>query len=191
MASPNPREGKTTTVSQLGIALARINNKVLLIDADFRKPRLHTIFGLPNSTGLADLLTDTAPLGEASLANSVQQTKAPGLHVLTSGSASGIVPDILDWSRASELLQVAETQFDFVLIDTPPVLASADARIWGHLSGGVVLVFRAGQTERTAAAAASERLASDGVVVIGSILNACDPRTKGYYYPNYYLDQKS
>lgn len=185
VASPNAGEGKTTAVSQIGITLARINHKVLLIDADVCKPRLHTMFGLSNSTGLTDFLVGGSCSGDASLSNFIRPTKVPRLHVLTSGSAGGAVPDILDWRRISELLQLAEAEFDFVLIDTPPILASADARIWGRLANGVVLVFRAGRTDRTDAVAAAERLASDGVVVIGSILNACDPRLKGYYSYQY------
>ena len=191
LSSPNPREGKTTVISNLAIALAEINRKVLLIDGDLRKPRLHHIFDLDNKTGLGDILRLPAPLNGQPIHGLVQETKVPNLYVLPSGSLE-LVTNLIHSKRFPEFLERARKEFDMILIDTPPMLQIADARIIGRLADAVVLVIRANQTTRDAAQLVRQRLADDGTPVLGSILNDWNPKhTTQYGYYNYYNRYKS
>ncbi|MCW5978486.1 MAG: polysaccharide biosynthesis tyrosine autokinase [Bryobacteraceae bacterium] len=192
LTSANPSEGKTTVAANLAEALAEVNQKVLLIDGDLRKPRLHEIFEVPKEHGLSDLLKDRAPLPE-SLNGSIRQTKVPNLFLLTSGEASAGATNLLYSERMSRLLELFEKEFDMVLIDTPPMLQIPDARILGRLSDAVILVVRAGRTTRDLALAAKQRLSEDGTKLLGTVLNYFDhKRAAGspYYYDKYYRYQR-
>jgi succinoglycan biosynthesis transport protein ExoP len=167
-------EGKTTIVSNLGIALAEINQRVLLIDGDMRKPRLNNVFSLPNDWGLSDVLREKNSLSDCPLEAFAKRTEMPELSVLTSGPGTSNIANLLYSSRMLELLQRLRNEFDTILIDTPPMLDIADARILGRVADGVILVFRAGHTSREAALAAKRRLTEDGIVVLGTILNGWD-----------------
>ena len=174
-------EGKTTIVSNLGIALAEINQKVLLIDGDMRKPRLNEVFNLPNDWGLSDLLRESSSLRDCPIETLVKQTEMPEVSVLTSGPSSENISNLLYSHRMLELLQRLRSEFDVILIDTPPMLDIADARILGRLADAAILVFRAGQTSRDTALAAKQRLTADGIPVLGTILNAWDSKATGNY----------
>jgi succinoglycan biosynthesis transport protein ExoP len=167
-------EGKTTIVSNLGIALAEINQRVLLIDGDMRKPRLNNVFSLPNDWGLSDVLRETNSLSDCPLEAFAKRTQMPQLSVLTSGPGTNNIANLLYSSRMLELLQRLRNEFDTILIDTPPMLDIADARILGKMADAVILVFRAGHTSRDSALAAKRRLTEDGIAVLGTILNAWD-----------------
>jgi capsular exopolysaccharide synthesis family protein len=172
-------DGKTTTLCNLGIALAHIGKRVLLIDADLRRPRLHSVFHLPNDPGLAQVLT-SRPLESA-----VQTTKVPGLSILTSGAESPEALFLLHSDRVGRVLSSARNDYDTVLIDTPPVLELADARVVGQYADAAILVCRAGATSRDSAAGAAQRLQWDRIPVLGTILNDWDPKNAGSYYPSY------
>lgn len=174
-------EGKTTIVSNLGIALAEINHKVLLIDGDMRKPRLNEVFNLPNDWGLSDLLREKSALRDCPLEALVKPTEMPELSILTSGPGTNSISNLLYSHRMLELLQRLRSEFDIILIDTPPMLDISDARILGRLVDAAILVFRAGSTSRDAALAAKRRLTDDGIPVLGTILNAWDVKTGPYY----------
>jgi succinoglycan biosynthesis transport protein ExoP len=178
-------EGKTTIVSNLGIALAEINHRVLLIDGDLRKPRLNEVFNLPNDWGLSDLLREESSLRDCPVEALVKQTEMPELNVLTSGPGTENIPNLLYSHRMLELLQRLRSEFDVILIDTPPLLDIADARILGRLADAAILVLRAGRTSRDAAMAAKKRLTDDGIPVLGTILNAWDSKTTSRYGYSY------
>jgi capsular exopolysaccharide synthesis family protein len=178
LTSPSPGEGKTTVVANLGEALAEVNKRVLLIDGDLRKPRLHEIFETERERGLSDLLRDPAPLAEA-VNGSVRETRVANLFLLPSGAESAASTNLLYSERMAALLELMEKEFDTVLIDTPPVMQIPDARILGRLADAVILVLRAGKTSRDAALAVRERLAEDGTRVLGAILNDWDPKRAG------------
>ena len=182
MTSASPREGKTTVTANLGIALAEIRQKVLLIDADLRKPRLHDIFGLANEKGLSTLLMER-PWAPELMDGIVQQTKIPGLFVLPSGPATEAAANLLYSATLPELLAQFKKEFDMVILDTPPMLQMPDARVISRIADGVLLVFRAGQTTRDAAIAARQRFGEDETRVVGTILNGWDPKRSpnGYY----------
>ncbi len=174
-------EGKTTVVSNLGLALARMSRKVLLIDADYQKPRLHKVFGLPAASGLREIIESSDGIS----IHAAAETDIPGLYLLQSGAGMDEFPEILQSSRIAELVEAAKGDFDFVLIDTPPVLHLPDARIWGRLADGVVLVVRAGATNRQRAWSAVYSLAKDGVPFLGTVLNDWDPKSSpAYEYAN-------
>ena len=189
ITSPSPGEGKTTVISNLAICLAEINRRVLLIDADMRKPRVHKIFDIANRRGLSDLLRESGTIEQHGLAAFVSGTQIPGLFVLPSGSPTHSIPNLLHSVRTPELISCAKEEFDTVLIDTPPMMQISDARVLGQLSDAVILVLRAGQTTRGTAKAASERFFEDGTRVLGTVLNSWNPKANGYgYYDNYYYE---
>jgi succinoglycan biosynthesis transport protein ExoP len=193
ITSSGPAEGKSTVVSNLGIAVAEVNHKVLLIDADLRKPRLHEIFNLKNDRGLGDLLRSKDPM-VGLLEGAIQETQIPDLYVLTSGSRTTGANSLLYSNRMPELLQKLRTEFETIFIDTPPMLQISDARVLGRMADRVILVVRAGRTTRDAAIAARQRFFEDGTPMLGTILNDWNPRNSpngyygygdGYYNSNY------
>jgi capsular exopolysaccharide synthesis family protein len=159
VTSASPGEGKTTVASNLAIALAEINRRVLLIDADMRKPRLHKVFGVSNLSGLSNLLRERNPLNGTPLAGVAQATGIPDLFVLSSGPGAVSIPNLLHSERMAELLEKARGEFDTILIDSPPMLPIADARILARSADAVVLVLQAGRTSRDSARAVVNRTA--------------------------------
>ena len=185
--SASPKEGKTTVVSNLAISLAEINNSVLLIDGDMRRPRVHSVFNTENDRGLSDLLLEKTPLRSSTLEAAIQQTSVPGLKVLTSGGSRHGVSSMLHSARFPELMALVREKFDMVIMDTPPMVNISDARIMGRLSDGIIMVLRSGVTSRDAALLAKRRFAEDGLPILGTILNGWNPNTPGYsYYRSYY-----
>ena len=174
LTSPDPGAGKTTVTSNLGMATAEIGRRVLLIDADLRRPRLHRLFEIPNSFGLTDILRITTPLEEIPVNQLVRQTKIPGLCLVPSGPTTDGLTSLLYSPRLTEFLERVAKEFDLVLIDAPPMLHFADARVLGRHSDGVILVLRSGQTKRDAAMLARQRFDEDGTCVLGTILNSWD-----------------
>src|SRR5882757_4608791 len=186
ITSPCPGDGKTTVACNLSIAVAEIGRKVLLIEGDLRRPRLNTVFGVGNNWGLSDVLRADDPLEEVSVAKLVRETEVSGLYLLPGGSC-GVTPSNLFYSpRMAALLKRLRAEFDMILMDAPPMIHLADARVLGHLSDGVVLVIRSGQTTTESALSVCQRFAEDGTRVLGTILNSWDPKTAaGYGYGGY------
>lgn len=184
--SASPKEGKTTTVCNLGISLAEINHSVLIIDADMRRPRVHSVFEVDNRRGLSDVLLEKTPLDVNALEAACQPTTIPGLFVLPSGSSRHNVSSLLHSTRLPELLALAREKFDTVVIDTPPMVNIADARVVGRYGDALILIVRSGSTTRDAALLAKARFAEDGINILGTILNAWNPKTPGYGYYRYY-----
>jgi capsular exopolysaccharide synthesis family protein len=183
-------DGKTTVVSNLGIALAEIGRKVLIIDSDLRRPRQHRIFDVPNDVGLSTLLKSQESKPDA-WTGFVQGTKVPGLWLLPSGPATQAAANLLYSPRLTELLSGVKKEYDMVLLDTPPMLQMTDARVLGRMTDAVILVARAEQTTRDALVAATQRLTADRIRVLGTILNDWNPKRSpngyyGYYRGSYY-----
>ena len=185
VTSPRPKAGKTTTVANLGISLAEIGRRVLLIDGDLRRPRLGKLFGLQFATGLSDALLDDGS-GAITLDSVVRPTTVPGLYVLPGGSEPANISRLLHSTLLDSLVETARSQYDFVLIDSPPMMGMADARLLSRIADGVVLISRAGETSPEQLGDARERLADDGTPVIGTILNGCDLRIEDPAYVNHY-----
>ena len=186
VTSPRPKAGKTTTVANLGISLAEIGRRVLLIDGDLRRPRLGKLFGLQFATGLSDALIDGGS-GNVTLDSVVRPSTVPGLYLLPGGSEPANISKLLHSTHLDSIIETARSEYDFVLIDSPPMMGMADARLLSRNADGVILISRAGETSPEQLGEAKERLAEDGTIVIGTILNGCDLRIEdpsyvsGYY----------
>jgi capsular exopolysaccharide synthesis family protein len=185
MTSANASDGKTTVTTNLAIAMAEVRGNVLMIDADLRRPRLHDLFELSNERGLSDLLREPTLSAEV-IASTIQQTRVPGLAVLTSGKPTHVSANLLHSANLGELLEKLKEQYDMVLIDTPPMLQIADARLIGRHADAVVLVARAQKTTRDAIIAAYQRLAEDRIRVLGTVLNDWNPKRSPAGYYGYY-----
>jgi succinoglycan biosynthesis transport protein ExoP len=188
LTSPCPGDGKTTVACNLSIAVAEIGRKVLLIDGDLRRPRLHKVFNVDNTWGLSDVLRGDVPLESVPIEHLVRETEVSGLYLLPGGSC-GVTPSNLFYSqRMSILLKRLRAEFDMIMIDAPPMIHLADARILGRQADGIILVIRAGQTTTESALIASLRFAEDGTRVLGTVLNSWDPRTTARYGYGSYRD---
>jgi succinoglycan biosynthesis transport protein ExoP len=185
VTSPRPKAGKTTTVANLGISLAEIGRRVLLIDGDLRRPRLGKLFGLQFATGLSDALLAEGD-GTITLDSVVRPCTVPGLYVLPGGSEPANISKLLHSAHLDSLVERARSEYDFVLIDSPPMMGMADARLLSRNADGVILISRAGETSPEQLTEAKERLADDGTPVIGTILNGCDLRIEDPSYVNHY-----
>ena len=178
VTSPAMGDGKTTLAANLAVSIAQSGKKVLLIDADFRRPRLHAVFGLSVKTGMASVLA-----GEAGLDEAVQTTPVPGLLVLPCGPYPSNPAELLTSPRFKEALDELRQTYDYVLIDTPPVLAVTDPCVVAPRVDGVLLVIRISQNARPAAERAKEILGTLGANLLGVVVNAVDePHGKGYGY---------
>ena len=186
LTSPRMGDGKTTVACNLSIAIAEIGRKVLLVDGDLRRPRLHKVFNVANTSGLSDVLWTEINLEAVPLSQLVCETKISGLSVLPAGCC-GVTPTNLFYSpRMPRLLKRLRREFDMILVEAPPMIHLADARVLGRLADGVIFVVRAGQTTTESARAALQRFTEDGTRVFGTVLNSWDPKTGGRYgYGNY------
>lgn len=166
VTSALPQEGKTVIAANLAIAVAREGMRVLLIDADLRRPSMHRLFGVARSPGLAQVLAETASLEAVT-----RETSISGLSLLPCGSLPGNPTELVRGVRIRQLLERIGSSYDFVIIDTPPVLPVADASIIAAVSDGVLMVVRAGKTERAETQEACGRLTAVGANVVGTVLN--------------------
>jgi capsular exopolysaccharide synthesis family protein len=182
VTSSQPLEGKTTTACNLAMALALGGSRVLLVDADMRRPGLHKTMGLPNEVGLSHLL-----VGQSRVRDVVQRTTEPNLFVITAGRTPPNPSELLSSERMTHLIANLEKgPFDWVLIDTPPVLAVTDAVIIAQKVKGVVFVIGSEMTRRVHAERALETLQSGTVRGVGAVLNRVDFERNKYYYSRYY-----
>jgi succinoglycan biosynthesis transport protein ExoP len=185
ITSPGPAEGKTTVIQNLGIALAETGRRVLLVDADFRRPHLHRKFALPNELGLIDLLSGDLPLSEYPPERWGVSTGFPGLSILPNGSAQTNVSKALYSPRLRAIIEMLKERYDMVLVDAPPILHVADTRIIAPLTDALILVLRCGVTDRSSAMEAYQRIQEDGLSLLGTILTDYDltaDRKRQYYY---------
>ena len=181
VTSSQPLEGKTTTASNLAIALALGGEKVLLVDADLRRPNLHKTLGIDNSIGLSHLLTD-----QASPRDAIRMASTPNLWVMTAGQVPPNPSELLASDRMKKLLDPMHGWFDWVIVDTPPVLAVTDAVILAPLAAGVAFVIRSEMTPRRHVRRALETLMTGQPKLHGIVLNGVDLERNKYYYSRYY-----
>ncbi len=189
VSSPNVGEGKTSLVCNLSIALAETRRRVILIDGDLRRPRLHDVFKLSNEFGISNALAGERDVSDLSLDALVQPTAVTGLSVIASGSHRGAaISTLLHGKTFEDLLARLRRECDLILIDTPPLLHISDARIIARHADGTVLVFRSGLTTCEDASSVQNILAHDSVRVLGTVLNDFNPGSEGRYgyYKSYY-----
>ncbi len=183
VTSPTSDEGKTATAANLAVVLAQAGKRVVALDCDLRKPRLARFFGLEREPGLTDVLA-----GEVALVQALQPVREVGpLLVLASGPIPGNPTELLDSEEMDRLLAEVRgaAAADFVILDTPPVLAVSDALTLVPRSDGVLVVADASTTTRTALREAREALEQVGGRIVGGVLNNLDA-ARARYYPGYY-----
>ncbi len=183
VTSSGPKEGKTTTVVNLGITFAQSGQKVLLVDSDMRRPRLHRAFGTANDVGMSSVI-----VGQARLEQVLKTTDVPGLSLLTCGPVPPNPAELLHTERFRDLVEELGKHYDRVIFDSPPVQAVTDPLILAGLTDGAVLVAKAARTTRDACARTLRALTDVNARVLGVILNDVDLDSKsyGYYYYQYY-----
>jgi capsular exopolysaccharide synthesis family protein len=180
ITSPGPGAGKTTTAVNLAMALAQSEKRVLLVDADLRKPRMHKIFKKSNQKGLSNYLAGGS--GE----NLLQQGPLENLTLVTSGPVPPNPSELLSSQRMEQMLADLSRKFDVIVCDSPPLMSVADARILSRLFDGTILVVRARQTSFDLAGKAIKSLTDVNAALLGMVINALDLKKSDYYYNYYY-----
>ncbi len=178
ITSALPQEGKTTTSLNCGIVLAQKGSRVLLMDADLRRPSIHKALGMGPRTGLSNVLTGGATVQQAT----VRSTVLPTLFVLPAGTPPPNPAELLASANMGDILAQLREQYDHIVIDTPPALSVTDAVIMSTRADAVVLVIRSGQTTKQALRRARDILARVNAKVAGVLLNAADLTSPDYYY---------
>jgi succinoglycan biosynthesis transport protein ExoP len=181
VTSTNPGEGKTTTITNLAAALAQNGARVLAIDADLRRPTVHQHFGLAKTPGLSDLI-----VGKCKPSEAVQTTQYKGLHVLPCGYIPPNPAELLGSAAMKDILVALREHYEWVLIDTPPVLAMADTPVLCPLVDGVILVIAAEVSSRPSINRAIDQVTGVGGKVTGIVLNKVNLERNAYYYGQYY-----
>jgi protein-tyrosine kinase len=181
VSSANPGEGKTTTVANLAASLALNGAKVLAVDADLRRPAMHTHFGIPKTPGLSDLI-----VGKCQASQAIQMTRLKGLQVLPCGYVPPNPAELLGSASMRQLVDALRSHYDWVLIDTPPVLAMADTAVLCPLVEGVILIVASEASRRPAVQRAIDQIVGIGGKVIGVVLNRVNLERNSYYYGQYY-----
>jgi capsular exopolysaccharide synthesis family protein len=185
VSSPQPGEGKSTTVANLAIAFAQLRKRTLLIDADLRKPVQHNVFDQPRGPGLSEYL-----VGEVAEFDSIiKSTKIENLSVVTAGGLPPNPSELLGSERMGKLVDRLEGEWDMVLFDSPPIVAVTDSSMISAEIDALVMVVKAGQTDRAAVDRALDTISNVRSPLIGVILNGANPETlsgKYAYYYSYY-----
>ena len=181
ITSANPGEGKTTTVANLAASLAINGSRVLAVDADLRRPTMHQHFGITKSPGLSDLI-----VGKCRPSEAIHKTQFGGLQVLPCGYVPPNPTELLGSASLREILAALRSHYDWVLIDTPPILAMADTSVLSPLMDGIAVVVGAESSSRPAVQRALDQIRSVNGRLIGVILNKVNFERNSYYYGQYY-----
>jgi capsular exopolysaccharide synthesis family protein len=177
VTSPGPRDGKTTVAINLAVTMAQAGGRVLLIDTDMRKPRVHKSFGLKSEKGISSVMA-----GDVQLKDAICKSEVPNLDVLPCGPIPPNPAELLHTERFRQILAQCRASYDRVVLDSPPIAPVTDPAIIGSLTDGVVLVLRAGHTTRDAAIFARRQLGDAGARILGLVMNQTDRKGKGYGY---------
>ena len=177
ITSSGPGEGKSTTAANLAVVFAQLGKKVLLVDADLRKPTVHRSFGVNNLHGFTTVLTK-----QATLASTVLDTEEKDLFILTSGPVPPNPAELLSSKSMEQFIEEAKEQFDYVIFDTPPLLAVADPQILANKVDGSIFVVYSGKTDIDQAKKAKDLLQNAQSKLIGVVLNHKEVKNNEYYY---------
>jgi len=189
LTSSQPGEGKTTTSVNTGICLSQMGAKVLIIDADMRRPRVHKMFGLNHRRGLSNYLSS-----DLALKNVVQPTRVPNLWVLPSGIVPPNSADLLSSEKMHAMLHKLSGYFDHILIDSPPITSVTDPVLLSRMVDGVIMVIHGGKSSREMVSHARQELSSVGAKILGVVLNNVNLAREGYdyyYYRRYQYEYKA
>lgn len=183
ITSAGPQEGKTTVANALAITMAQAGSRVLLVDTDMRRPRMHRVYGVSNEIGVSSVL-----VGDAKLSDAIKHTEVPNLDILPCGPVPPNPAEMLLSNAFKALIVELNNRYERIVFDSPPVGAVTDPVILGTQTDGVVLVFKGGQTTREIAAQATRSILDANVRILGAIINDLDVESRkyGYYYYSYY-----
>lgn len=181
VSSPAPKEGKSTSVANLAVSAANSGRRVLLIDADLRRPVQHTIFEIDREPGLSNCL-----VGSISLNQAIKKTKIPGLHVATCGTIPSHPAELLGSSKMERFIALVRQYYDLILIDAPPVIAMSDTLVLARSADGVVLIVSADQTKTPGLVKAKEMLEANNANIAGIVVNRFNANRVYYSYYRYY-----
>jgi non-specific protein-tyrosine kinase len=184
LTSPGASEGKTSLVARLGAVIAQNDRRVLLVDTDLRRPRLHKLFSISRGVGLTSLLMD-----ELDIEDCVVETNTANLYVLPGGPTPPNPAEMLGSHRMAEFIEEAQAFADVIIFDVPPVLACADAMVLAPQMNGVLLVVDSGSTGRGDALRASEMLRTVDAKILGVVLNKSRDRSSEYRH--YYSSEEA
>lgn len=187
ITSSGPKEGKSTTSSNLALTLAENSKKVILIDCDLRKPSVHRYFGISNKVGLSNLLVEDLSQEDVIVKYS------ENLSILPCGTIPPSPADILSSHKMKTFIEELKYQYDIILLDTPPVIAVTDAQLLAAVADGVLLVASSGEVEKEAICRAKDLLEHVNANILGVVLNKVEIKNRrghsyGYYY--YYGGEK-
>ena len=181
LTSCTPNEGKSTTIANLAVVLTQAGKSVLLIDCDMRNPTVHKNFNLSNKVGLSSCIS----MGTA-LSDAVQKTSIEGLYALTGGVIPPNPSELLGSEQMKNVLQRAKEQYDYVLIDTPPVMPVTYALIVSRFVDGMILVIASAEVKVEMARDVKNQLQHAGANILGVVLNKVRSEHHGYGYGYYY-----
>jgi capsular exopolysaccharide synthesis family protein len=198
ITSSEPSEGKSSTTANLAITMAQSGQKTLVIDCDFRKPKISGMFHLKDDQfGFADVLMDFE--SNDGIGRAIYTTDIPNLHVLPCGTVPLNPSELLSLRKTGMIIHNLQKQYNRILVDTPPVNVVTDALILSQHVDGVILIFRAGKVRREVAKRAKEQFVEVGTKVIGGVINNIDMKKAryhyyyyyAYHYPRYYRKEKT
>jgi succinoglycan biosynthesis transport protein ExoP len=181
VTSTGPSEGKTLVASNLAIALAQTGQRVLLIDADLRRPSIHRAFNQRQDFGLSDVIKNGATASKV-----IRGSETPNLWLLTAGSEGVSPAELLSSPKVRDLLATLSAEFDWIVIDSPPVMAVTDASLIANVAGGVLFVVAAEKTMGPSALNALGELNGAGARFVGAILNGVNLDRYAFFYSSYY-----
>jgi succinoglycan biosynthesis transport protein ExoP len=181
VTSAGPQEGKTITAANVATVMAQSGSRVLIMDCDMRKPRIHEIFEMPNSRGLSDLLVN----GEEGF-SFIKKTKVPNLDLIACGTIPANPSELLGSKRMQRFLTLLGEKYDRIIMDSPPVLAVTDSIVLSRLVEGIILVVGAGASSKNSVTRAVELLKEVNARICGAVLNNLNVDKERYYYSRYY-----
>lgn len=183
ITSTGPSEGKTTTSCNLAITIAQSGKRTILLDCDMRNPKIHKVFELSNQSGISDVL-----IGEINFYEAVSKTEIENLYVLPSGTRPPNPAELLSSEKMKKFLESLKETYDYIIIDTPPIIIVTDAQILSKYADGCLLVVASAEADKSAAIRAKELMEKVDAKILGVVLNKLDTNRRGYYgyYYNYY-----
>ena len=176
VTSAEAGDGKSTTAANLAIVLSQKGNKVLLVDVDLRKPTVHYAFSTSNLDGITSVLTKDSSLGMA-----ITNTTIPNLDILTSGPIPPNPSELLDSQAMDGIMRDLKEDYDYVIYDSPPILAVTDSQTIASKCDGVVMVIASGKTQKDRAIKAKDLLEKAGSKMLGVVINRVEEKKNEYY----------